>query len=48
MTSEQLRGLVNGVRISHALHVAAVLGVSDLRADGPLDLESLARTADAR
>jgi len=45
--SEQLRDMVNGFRISQALHVAAVLGVSDLLADGPLDLESLARAADA-
>lgn len=45
--SEQLRELVNGFRISQALHVAAVLGVSDLLADGPLDLESLARRADS-
>jgi hypothetical protein len=45
--SEQLRYLVNGFRISQALHVAAVLGVSDLLADGPLDGESLARGADA-
>ena len=45
--SEQLRDLVNGFRISQALHVAAVLGISDLLADGALDLESLARAADA-
>ncbi len=45
--SEQLRELVNGFRISQALHVAAVLGVSDLLADGPLDLESLARRTDS-
>ena len=45
--SEQLRDLVNGFRISQALHVAAVLGVSDLLADGPLDLESLARAVAA-
>jgi hypothetical protein len=38
--SEQLRDLVNGFRISQTLHVAAVLNVSDLLADGPLDLES--------
>ena len=45
--SEQLRALINGFRVSQALHVAAVLGVSDLLADGPLDLESLARAAGA-
>jgi hypothetical protein len=45
--SEQLRDLVNGFRVSQALHVAAVLGVSDRLADGPLDLESLARAVDA-
>ncbi len=45
--SEQLRYMVNGFRISQALHVAAVLGVSDLLADGALDLESLARAVDA-
>ena len=45
--SEQLRDLINGFRVSQALHVAAMLGVSDLLADGPLDLESLARAADA-
>jgi hypothetical protein len=45
--SEQLRDLVNGIRTSQALHVAAVLGVSDLLADGPLYVESLARAADA-
>jgi hypothetical protein len=45
--SEQVRDLVNGFRVSQALHVAAVLGVSDLLADGPLDLDALAHGVDA-
>jgi hypothetical protein len=29
----QLRGMVNGYRVAQALHVAAMLGISDLLAD---------------
>jgi hypothetical protein len=41
------RDLLNGLRVSQALHVAAVLGLSDLLADGPLDVGSLARATDS-
>jgi hypothetical protein len=45
--SEQLHALLNGFRVSQALHVAAVLGLSDLLADGALDVDTLARATDA-
>ena len=45
--SEQLRTLVNGFRVSQALHVAAVLGVSDVLAGGPVSVEGLAGAVEA-
>ena len=45
--SEQLRTLVNGFRVSQALHVAAVLGVSDVLAGGPVSVEGVAGAVDA-
>jgi O-methyltransferase/methyltransferase family protein len=39
----ELRRLITGFRVSQAIHVAAVLGISDLLADGPLDVAELAR-----
>ena len=38
----KLRQLVNGYRLSQAIHVAAVLGLSDLLADGPRTVDDLA------
>ena len=38
--------LVNGFQVTEALHVAATLGVSDLLAAGPRDVEALADEAD--
>ena len=40
--SSELRRLVNGFQISQAVHVAAVLGISDLLADAPRTVEQLA------
>src|SRR5687767_3634837 len=37
-----VRRLVNGYRVSQAIHVAVVLGLSDLLADGPLSVAELA------
>jgi hypothetical protein len=45
--SEHLRTLVNGFRVSQALHVAAVLGVSDVLAGGARSVEALAGAVDA-
>jgi hypothetical protein len=39
---EELRGLVNGFRVSQAIHVAATLGVADLLAEGPRGVDELA------
>jgi hypothetical protein len=39
---EELRGLVNGFRVSQAIYVAATLGLADLVADGPRAVEELA------
>jgi len=41
-SATELRQLVNGFRVSQAIHVAAVLGLSDLLADGPLTVAELA------
>jgi hypothetical protein len=45
--AEQLRAIILGYRQSQAVHVAAVLGISDLVADGPRTVEDLAAAADA-
>src|SRR4051794_36229495 len=42
--SEELRALVNGFRVSQAVHVAAVLRISDVLADGPVGVEAVARS----
>jgi hypothetical protein len=39
---EELRRLVNGFRVSQAIHVAATLGIADLVADGPRGVGKLA------
>jgi hypothetical protein len=41
----RLRQLVNGYRLSQAIHVAAVMGLSDLLADGPRSVDELAERA---
>ena len=38
----EVRALVNGYRVSQAIHVAVVLGLSDALADGPLSVAELA------
>jgi hypothetical protein len=43
----RLSRLLNGYRVTQAIHVAAVLGVSDLLADGPLSVSELADRAGA-
>jgi hypothetical protein len=43
--SVQIRRLVNGYQVSQAIHVAVVLGVPELLADGPLPLADLAERA---
>lgn len=40
--SRQLLHMVNGYQVSQALHVAATLGISDLLAGGPRDVDDLA------
>jgi hypothetical protein len=40
--AQQVRQMVNGYQVSQALHVAAVLGISDLLASGPRDVADLA------
>ena len=42
-----LRRLIGGHQISQAIHVAAVLGIADLLADGPRSSDDLAEAADA-
>ncbi len=42
----RLRGLILGYRISAAIHVVAVIGISDLLTDGPRSVEDLAAAAD--
>ena len=44
---EALRRLVNGFRISQAIHVAATLGIADLLADGPRGVDDLAAETDS-
>lgn len=43
----QLRRLINGYQVSQALHVAAVLGISDALADGPRTVHELASSVGA-
>ncbi len=43
----ELRRLVNGFQVSQALHVAAVLGISDALADGPCTVPELAAAVGA-
>jgi hypothetical protein len=45
--SNALRRLANGYQISQAIHVAAVLGIADLLADGPRSSDDLATTTGA-
>jgi len=40
--SDALRQMVNGYQVSRAVHVAAMLGIADLLADGPRGVEELA------
>jgi len=40
---EQLSALIRGYRMSQAVYVAARLGIADLLADGPRDIEDLAQ-----
>jgi len=40
---ERLLGLIRGYRITQAIYVAARLGIPDLLADGPRDIDDLAR-----
>lgn len=42
-----LRRLVNGHQVTQAIHVAAVLGIADLLADGPRTSEDLAAATDS-
>lgn len=42
---DELRALINGYQVSQAVHVAAVLGISDLLAEGPLSSTELADRA---
>jgi hypothetical protein len=42
-----LRRLIGGYQVTQALHVAAVLGIADLLADGPGSSDDLAEAADA-
>ncbi len=45
-TLAQLRHLVNGYRVTQALHVAATLGIADLLAAGPRSSDDLAAATD--
>jgi hypothetical protein len=42
-----LRRLVNGYQVTQAIHVAAVLGIADLLADGPRTSDDLAAATDS-
>jgi hypothetical protein len=41
-----LRRLINGYQVTQAIHVAAVLGIADLLADGPRSSDELAATTE--
>jgi hypothetical protein len=45
--SQELNRLVTGYQVSQALHVAAILGLSDLLSDGPRSVAELAEAAGA-
>ncbi len=45
--ADDMRRLVGGFRVTQAVHVAAVLGISDLLVDGPRDIKDLAQTSGA-
>src|SRR5215207_8713358 len=45
--SAELRRLVNGYQVSQAIHVAAVLGIADLLADGPRASDDLAEATES-
>ena len=42
----ELRRLVNSYQLSQAIHVAAVLGIADLLADGPRSSDELAEATE--
>jgi hypothetical protein len=44
---EQLRNLIGGYRLSQAVYVATRLGIPDLLADGPREIEDLARASES-
>ncbi len=44
--ARHLRQMVNGYQVSQALHVAAMLGLSDLLAEGPRSVADLARATE--
>ena len=43
---DELRRLINGYQVTQAIHVAAVLGIADLLADGPRTSDDLAVATD--
>jgi O-methyltransferase/methyltransferase family protein len=43
---DALRTLVNGFQVSHALHIAATLGIADLLRNGAMSVEQLATVTD--
>ena len=45
-SASELRRLVNTYQLSQAIHVAAVLGIADLLADGPRSSDELARATE--
>ena len=47
LSVDELRRLVNGYQVSQAIHVAVVLGIPDLLADGPRPNDELAEAAGA-
>jgi SAM-dependent methyltransferase len=44
---QALMRMINGFRVSQAIHVATVLGIADLLRDGPRDVTDLASACDA-
>lgn len=44
--SQDLRGMINGYRLSQAIHVAAVLGIADLLVSGPRPSDDLAQATE--
>ena len=43
--AQQIRSLISGYRVTQAVHIAAVLRLSDLLAGGPLSVADLAKAA---